>query len=142
MGDSPFRVIIVGAGPVGLYMAHALQKAAIDFVILEQHSTPLSSAGQVLFIWPQTVRLFDQVGLMGPLQEAALKLHKKKRTSGITGRVLTSSNFWDNMREKYVTPWKMTQTTDSPMTDETPKSRVPLFTCAAQRCRAYSLRTY
>ncbi|KAI1274049.1 FAD/NAD(P)-binding domain-containing protein [Xylaria sp. FL0933] len=105
MEDSRARVIIVGAGPVGLYMAHALQKASIDFVILEQHSTPLSLAGQVLFIWPQTVRLFDQIGLMGPLQEAAIELHKKKRICGTDGRVMTCSNFWDNMRENHGYPF-------------------------------------
>lgn len=99
-----FRVIIVGAGPVGLYMAHALQRAGIDFVVLEKRSTVLDTAGQVLFVWPQTVRLFDQIGLLQPMEEAAMRLNSKRRICGNTGQVLTDSEFWKHMYEKYVSP--------------------------------------
>lgn len=34
--DKPFRVIIVGAGVSGLILAHALQLAKTDFVLLEK----------------------------------------------------------------------------------------------------------
>lgn len=34
--DRPFRVIIVGAGVSGLVLAHALQLANIDFILLEK----------------------------------------------------------------------------------------------------------
>ncbi|KAI2621800.1 hypothetical protein GGR54DRAFT_639137 [Hypoxylon sp. NC1633] len=50
MDDIEFRVIIVGAGPVGLYMAHAMQRANIDFVVLEQQRSNAKPSGQLLFI--------------------------------------------------------------------------------------------
>jgi cation diffusion facilitator CzcD-associated flavoprotein CzcO len=34
--ERPFRVIIVGAGVSGLVLAHALERAKIDFVVLEK----------------------------------------------------------------------------------------------------------
>ncbi|RYP63552.1 hypothetical protein DL771_009214 [Monosporascus sp. 5C6A] len=63
MSTGKFRVIIVGAGPVGLYMAHAMQQANIEFVILEQQKSVLAQSGQILFVWPHTVRLFEQIGV-------------------------------------------------------------------------------
>ncbi|KAK3933623.1 hypothetical protein QBC46DRAFT_275413 [Diplogelasinospora grovesii] len=48
MSDNMFRVIIVGAGPVGLYMAHALMAANIEFVVLEQQATVLNYSGALI----------------------------------------------------------------------------------------------
>ncbi|OTA57981.1 FAD/NAD(P)-binding domain-containing protein [Hypoxylon sp. EC38] len=105
MDDIGFRAIIVGAGPVGLYMAHAMQRANIDFMILEQRRSLLDPSGQLLFVWPQTVRLFDQIGLLDPMQEAAAEVRQKKRTYGVDGRVTTTSNFWDSMQENHGYPF-------------------------------------
>ncbi|OTB09179.1 hypothetical protein M426DRAFT_7194 [Hypoxylon sp. CI-4A] len=60
----PFRVIIVGGGMVGLTAAHIFSQAGIEFLILEKHETPLYSQGSTLAIWPQTFRIFDQLGLL------------------------------------------------------------------------------
>lgn len=49
MSDAKFRVVIVGAGPIGLYLAHAMERAGIDYVLLEQSSTVLNPSGQLLF---------------------------------------------------------------------------------------------
>lgn len=97
-----FKVIIVGGGPVGLYMAHAFERANIDYVILEQQDTVLNISGQLLFTWPQTVRLFDQIGLLADLENVALGIHHKKRLFGNNGQVTTTSNFWDAMQDKLV----------------------------------------
>jgi FAD dependent monooxygenase len=48
----PFRVIIVGAGIVGLSLSHALQLASIDHVVLEKHHEIVSVRGAALIIWP------------------------------------------------------------------------------------------
>lgn len=64
----PFRAIIVGSGLVGLTAAHVFLKAGIDFIILEQHDTPLSIYGSALALWPQTFRIFDQLGLLDAVQ--------------------------------------------------------------------------
>ncbi|KAI0406243.1 putative monooxygenase [Xylaria palmicola] len=64
----PFRAIVVGAGLVGLTAAHVFLKAGIDFVLLERHDTPLSPYGSTLALWPQTFRIFDQLGLLDAVQ--------------------------------------------------------------------------
>lgn len=101
MNNAPkFRVIIIGAGPVGIYMAHALSRANIDYIVLEQQSIILNFSGQLLFTWPQTVRLFDQIGLYEPIKEASIALHQKKRVYGKDGHIMTTSQFWDCMQYK------------------------------------------
>ncbi|KAH7025310.1 uncharacterized protein B0I36DRAFT_417621 [Microdochium trichocladiopsis] len=57
-----FRVIIIGAGLVGLTAAHILYQAGIDFVVLEKHETIVPTVGSVMTIWPQTSRVFQQLG--------------------------------------------------------------------------------
>lgn len=46
--QKPFRVVIVGAGIVGLSLSHALQLANIDHVVLEKHSKIVSVRGAAL----------------------------------------------------------------------------------------------
>ena len=64
MSEHRFRVVIVGAGPTGLYLALALSKANIDFIVLEQHETIVNHAGAGILLWPQSARLLDQVGVL------------------------------------------------------------------------------
>ncbi|KAK4450297.1 hypothetical protein QBC34DRAFT_403224 [Podospora aff. communis PSN243] len=68
---APFKVIIVGGGPAGLITGHCLAKAAIDFDILESRDKHDLNAGASNALWPQSVRVFDQLGLL----EEATKLH-------------------------------------------------------------------
>lgn len=107
MAGSKFRVIIVGGGPVGLYLAHALTAADIDFVILEQQPTVLNYSGALIFTWPQSVRLLDQIGVYEAAKKAAYPIHVKKRVLGQDGSVMTTSRFWELMREKYFTPYPL-----------------------------------
>ncbi|MEY2583356.1 MAG: p-hydroxybenzoate 3-monooxygenase [Ilumatobacteraceae bacterium] len=61
---STTTVAIVGAGPAGLVVAHMLQRAGIDFVLLERHLQSemenLAKAGAVEY---RTVELLKAVGL-------------------------------------------------------------------------------
>ncbi|KAF2632749.1 FAD/NAD(P)-binding domain-containing protein [Macroventuria anomochaeta] len=60
----PFRVVIVGAGIVGLSLSHALQLAKIDHVVLEKYDRVKSVKGAALIIWPNAERIFDQFGFL------------------------------------------------------------------------------
>ncbi|KAL4938561.1 hypothetical protein BDV06DRAFT_231691 [Aspergillus oleicola] len=102
---SPFRVIIIGAGPIGLFLAHALTLANIDYIILERHPSVLSDYGQIIFTWPQSVRLLDQIGLLEKAQRVAIPLRAKKRVYGCTGEVLTTSQFWGDMEGNHGYPF-------------------------------------
>lgn len=95
MSESKFRVVIVGAGPVVLYLAHAMERANIDYVVLEQHPTALNLSGQYLVTWPHTLRLLDQLGLYQDAKEVAIRMHYKKQVYGQDGRVTSTNRFWD-----------------------------------------------
>lgn len=65
----PFRVVIVGAGMVGLTFSHALQLANIDHIVLEKHSKIVSVHGAALTIFPGVARIFDQFGFLKKIQD-------------------------------------------------------------------------
>jgi FAD dependent monooxygenase len=44
----PLRVIVVGAGLVGLSLSHALQLANVDHIVLEKHEKIVSLHGAAL----------------------------------------------------------------------------------------------
>lgn len=75
--DNNFRIIIVGGGPIGLLAAHCLSKANIDFVLLEQRTSLTPDSGASIGIYPSTFRIFDQLGLLEPLQEVWGPLRRK-----------------------------------------------------------------
>ncbi|KAI0968392.1 hypothetical protein F4678DRAFT_198997 [Xylaria arbuscula] len=66
---SNFRVIILGAGPAGLFAAHALTAAGIDYVVLERQPEIVRFKGALIVIWPPFLRLMDQLGLYEQLLE-------------------------------------------------------------------------
>ncbi|KAF4989032.1 hypothetical protein FGRMN_9404 [Fusarium graminum] len=59
-----FKVIVVGAGPVGLVLAHALQASGIDYVLVEQRTQIPPDPAYGLFLWPQIMRIFHQLGIL------------------------------------------------------------------------------
>jgi FAD dependent monooxygenase len=67
----PFRVIIVGAGLVGLSLSHALQLANIEHIVLEKQPKVVSLHGAALMLYPGCARIFDQFGILKGIQEAA-----------------------------------------------------------------------
>jgi 2-polyprenyl-6-methoxyphenol hydroxylase-like FAD-dependent oxidoreductase len=94
------RAIIVGSGPAGLTMAHALRKAGItDFVVLERRPNPVEVSGASLGLWPQAVRVLDQLDIL----EEARKLVPEMRTSihlDPTGKLVSRSNLFDMIVER------------------------------------------
>lgn len=65
----PFRVIIVGAGPKGLLLAHALHQAGIDYILIERSQTIPNQEedtddSTALVLWPHSARILDQLGLL------------------------------------------------------------------------------
>ncbi|KAI8633548.1 FAD/NAD(P)-binding domain-containing protein [Xylariaceae sp. FL1651] len=72
-----FRVIVLGAGPVGLFTAHALAAAGIDFVVLERQPEIVRFRGALIVLWPPFVRLMDQLGLYEEAMKTATRLTTK-----------------------------------------------------------------
>lgn len=71
MEAQPFRVIIIGGGPVGLTAAHALLAAGIDFVVLEARPTFTPEEGASLLAYASTQRVWHQLGLLGAMEARA-----------------------------------------------------------------------
>ncbi|KAF4987609.1 hypothetical protein FDECE_15363 [Fusarium decemcellulare] len=74
MSISPFKVIVVGGGPVGLVAAHALHHAGIDFLVLEQRNDIFEDVGASLIISPHNLRVFHQLGLWKRIEELGAPL--------------------------------------------------------------------
>ncbi|KAL6918707.1 hypothetical protein FSST1_002733 [Fusarium sambucinum] len=68
MSTSPFKVIVVGGGPVGILTAHALHQAGIEFIVLEQRSDIFEDVGASLIVSPHNLRVFHQLGLWNHLE--------------------------------------------------------------------------
>jgi 2-polyprenyl-6-methoxyphenol hydroxylase-like FAD-dependent oxidoreductase len=64
-------VIIVGAGPVGLFLANELGLAGVRAVVLEKLSTR-SGQSKATGVQPRTAEVLDLRGLLAELQEQAL----------------------------------------------------------------------
>jgi 2-polyprenyl-6-methoxyphenol hydroxylase-like FAD-dependent oxidoreductase len=64
-------VIIVGAGPVGLFLANELGLAGVRVVVLEKLSTR-SGQSKASGVQPRTAEVLDLRGLLAELQEQAL----------------------------------------------------------------------
>ncbi|KAH7362289.1 hypothetical protein B0T11DRAFT_82921 [Plectosphaerella cucumerina] len=61
---APLKVIVVGGGPNGITAAHALQRAGIDFVVLERRQSVLEDTGASLVLSPHNQRVYHQLGLL------------------------------------------------------------------------------
>lgn len=78
MTNNPFKVIIVGGGPVGLTAAHALHLANIDFVVLERNDDVAVDVGASLVLGAQSMRFLQQLGLLDKLLSIGERLVNNK----------------------------------------------------------------
>jgi 2-polyprenyl-6-methoxyphenol hydroxylase-like FAD-dependent oxidoreductase len=84
-----FKAIIVGGGPVGLIMAHALSKANIDFVLVEKRDTISTWTGAALSMWGHGMRILHQLGLEDVLLPAYAPV-RSFETVGTRGETIGS----------------------------------------------------
>lgn len=89
-----FRAIIVGAGPVGLYLAHALARANIDYVVLEQYESVIRYRGAGVLLYPQTLRLLDQIGLYEKAEKDFIISQTQTDLLTSNGQVIKSTPLW------------------------------------------------
>ncbi|KAI7779280.1 hypothetical protein LA080_001043 [Diaporthe eres] len=83
-----FRVIVVGGGPNGLVLAHALHQAGIDYTLLER--SPIipnpnnnnDEDGTSLVLWPHSARILDQLGLLRRVQKLSCPMRTKQTHRG------------------------------------------------------------
>ena len=63
-------VLIVGAGPVGLFLANECARRALKWRLVETRATQ-SQHSKALAIFPRTLEIFDMAGVVAPFLEAA-----------------------------------------------------------------------
>jgi 2-polyprenyl-6-methoxyphenol hydroxylase-like FAD-dependent oxidoreductase len=63
-------ILIVGAGPVGLFLANECARRGLRFRIVEAHASQ-SVHSKALAIFPRTLEIFDMAGLVRPFMEVA-----------------------------------------------------------------------
>ncbi|WYZ38098.1 hypothetical protein EsH8_III_000012 [Colletotrichum jinshuiense] len=61
--DSKRQVIIVGGGITGLTLALMLQQAGVNYVLLEAYNTVTPNVGASIGLFPNGLRVLDQLGL-------------------------------------------------------------------------------
>ncbi len=63
-------ILIVGAGPVGLFLANECVRRDLRWRLVETHPTQ-SEHSKALAIFPRTLEILDMAGLVGPFLEVA-----------------------------------------------------------------------
>lgn len=63
-------VLVVGAGPVGLFLANECARRGLTCRLIEARSSQ-SEHSKALAIFPRTLEIFDMAGIAGPFLEAA-----------------------------------------------------------------------
>lgn len=69
-GVNDAEVLIVGAGPVGLFLANECARRGIRWRLIEKDAGQ-SVHSKALAIFPRTLEIFDMAGLVGPFLEKA-----------------------------------------------------------------------
>jgi len=98
-----FKVIIVGGGPVGLAAGHCLDKAGIDFVILERRADPDLNGGASIALWPQSARILDQIGLLDEAKQLYAPIRHKVNVLR-DGTVFGRNDLYHKVQTLYATP--------------------------------------
>ena len=97
--DEPFRVIVIGAGIAGLSLAHALQRARVEHIVLEKHTKIASPHGAVVVMWPHIARIMDQFGCLDDLEKLSGTVHNEHRRTA-NGRAIARPQV-----NKYLEDW-------------------------------------
>ena len=74
MTDTDFKVIIVGGGISGLTLANALERANIDYVLLEARGEIAPFVGASIAITANGGRVLDQLGCYETIRERTVPM--------------------------------------------------------------------
>lgn len=70
------NIIIIGAGLSGLFLANCLTKFKINFIILESKTFKDSVGGSHITLFPNSLKVLEQLGLYDKIKEYGTYLNK------------------------------------------------------------------
>lgn len=76
MAVQDFRVIIAGGGVAGLTLANALEKAGIEYVLLEARDEIAPEVGASIGIFQNGGRILDQLGCFEAIEKGSSPLRR------------------------------------------------------------------
>lgn len=69
MPSTNFKIIIAGGGLTGLALANMLEKFNLDYTLLEAYSDIAPPIGASIGMFPNGLRMLDQLGCYEPIQD-------------------------------------------------------------------------
>ncbi|PYI11327.1 flavo protein monooxygenase [Aspergillus sclerotiicarbonarius CBS 121057] len=72
----PFRILIVGGSVAGLTLAHCLERANIEYLVLEKGNDIAPQLGASIGIMPNGGRILEQLGLFEEIEHVIEPLHQ------------------------------------------------------------------
>ncbi|SPO06962.1 related to hydroxylase [Cephalotrichum gorgonifer] len=98
----PFRVIIAGGGIAGLALANMLEKFDLDYLILEGHSSIAPAVGASIGMFPNGLRILDQLGCYEDIQDVfgGDVPYSRSHTRDENGHILTTMEDMSGSLEK------------------------------------------
>src|SRR6516162_2841103 len=109
------RVIVVGAGPVGITCALALNKRGIPVTVFEQEPAPVADQ-RAASIHPPTLELLDDLGLAQTIIPLGLKSPRYRFHDRVTGSVVAEFDLRrmsDEFRFPFVLQYEQSKLTAS-----------------------------
>ena len=99
---NPFRIIIAGGGIAGLTLANSLQRANIDYLLLEAREEVAPGAGASIAISANGGRILDQIGALDEV--LAVSTPSDFADSYKDGKLFDSNDFLKLNHARYVSP--------------------------------------
>jgi 2-polyprenyl-6-methoxyphenol hydroxylase-like FAD-dependent oxidoreductase len=96
------KVIIVGGGIAGLTFASALEKAGIDFVLLEARSLFDPQVGASIAIQASAMRIFDQLGAAQEIMDQTSPIMNTRQRRNDGSLIMKPSPTFQLTEKRYV----------------------------------------
>ena len=74
IGNRSVQLLVVGAGPVGLFAGLSAARAGLEVEVIDQSFRGFGR-GYATLLHPSSVRLLGEVGVLGPLQKVGREIH-------------------------------------------------------------------
>ncbi|KAI1800760.1 putative monooxygenase [Daldinia bambusicola] len=92
--DKEFKVIIAGGGIAGLTLANMLERFGLNYIILESHSEIAPQVGASIGLFPNGLRILDQLGCYEDILDVfqGKNPYKESYIRGASGNVLAAQH--------------------------------------------------